>query len=410
MPVYQYNALTGEGRATAGTVTADDRAAALASVEAMGLYPTRLDENGHAAPLPSRASGQAVIGRAMRVRPAQTLAFIRQLANLLAAGVSLSRALRILSRESAHPGAKAMWQSIHDRVADGDALADALRHHPQVFPAVHVAMVRAGEAGGFLDVVLRQIADFMARERELKSKMLSAMIYPCVLAVIATGVVIFLLAWFIPRFSEIFEQFGESLPLLTRIVQAASTMVLHYGLFVLVGGVILALVGHRALSSDAGRRWSDRQILRLPGIGAAAAQFALVRFARMLGTLIGAGVPLLGALRVAREAVGNQTLADTLTSAIEQVKQGHPLARSLAQCPQLFSASIIEMIAVAEESGRLDSELVRMADECESDLDRRLRVLVSLAEPALLLVMAALVGTIVIGMLLPVFGLWDAIK
>lgn len=413
MPVYQYTAITGDGQEKAGTITAADRMAALASVESLGLHPTAIDEAGAAGAATVKkpgASDEAVESAAdIRLKPALTLGFIRQLSNLLTAGVPLSRALHILVRESTQPGAKAMWKAIHEQVADGQSLADAMKQHPKTFPAVYVAMVRAGEAGGFLDVVLRQIADFMSRERDLKSKVFSAMVYPAVLATIAVGVVTFLLTWFIPRFSEIFDQFGESLPLLTQIVQGASLAVRDYGLFVAAGVGVLALMLRQAMTSEAGRRWWDRQVLRIPAVGTASSRFALVRFTRMLGTLVGAGVPLINALRVAREAVGNQTLADTLTATIEQVKQGQPLARSLAGCPQLFSASVVEMIAVAEESGRLDEELVRLAQESEEELDRRLRMLVSLAEPALLLVMAAAVGTIVIGMLLPVFDLWDAI-
>ena len=407
MPAFQYIAVTADGQQRKGSVTADDRVAALASIEAMGLFPTQVDDAGgstQAVGLGGRAK------RGSRVKNQQVLEFIRQLANLLSAGVSLSRSLQILSKESSHAGASSLWKAIHDEVADGTSLADAMRQHPKVFAPVYVAMVRAGETGGFLEVVLKQIADFMSRERELKSKVYTAMIYPSVLAVIAVAVVTFLLSWFIPRFSAIFEEFGEALPLLTRIIQAASLAVRNYGLFVLIAAVIVGLALQRMLQSDAGRRWRDQTVLRLPGVGPAVSRFALVRFTRMLGTLVGAGVPLVAALRVAKEAVGNQTLTDTLADTIHKVQEGVTLAKSLAGCPQLFSVSVVEMVAVAEQSGKLDSELVRMAAEFEGDLDRRLRVLVSLAEPALLFVMATVVGTIVIGMLLPVFDLWDAIK
>ena len=154
----------------------------------------------------------------------------------------------------------------------------------------------------------------------------------------------------------------------------------------------------------------DRATLRLPGVGRVVARFALVRFCRMLGTLVGAGVPLVAALRVAKAAIGNQTLADTVTYATEEVQRGAPLARSLAASPQLFPVSVTEMVAVAEETGRLDKELIRLATAYEAELDRQLRMLVALAEPALLLIMAGLIGTVVIGMLLPVFTLQDLIR
>jgi type II secretory pathway component PulF len=170
------------------------------------------------------------------------------------------------------------------------------------------------------------------------------------------------------------------------------------------------MLSRRVLSSSAGRRGVERATLRVPGVGQVMGRFALVRFCRMLGTLLGAGVPLVTSLRVAREAIGNQTLADTVAGSIEQVQRGSALAASLATCGKLFPPSAVEMIAVAEQSGRLDKELVRLAAAYEDDLDRRLRMLVSLAEPALLFIMAAIVGTVVIGMLLPIFTLQDYIK
>ena len=322
----------------------------------------------------------------------------------------MSRALEILGRESTSQAAKTLWRQVRDEVADGTPLAEAMSHHPGVFADVHVAMVRAGETGGFLDVVLRQIAEFMSRERDLKSRVVGALIYPMVLAVVATGVVTFLLSWFIPKFSLIFDQFGQSLPILTRIVQGASLMVRDYGLILLVLIVISVIAARRALLTPAGRRFRDRWVLKIPAVGHVISRFALVRFCRMLGTLLGAGVPLIASLRVSREAIGNQVLSDALDESINRVQKGDTLAHGLATCPVLFPPSVLEVIAVAEESGQLSKELDRLGEDNEQELDRRLRLLVSLAEPALLFVMATIVGTIVIGMLLPVFDLWDAIQ
>lgn len=406
MPTFAYTAVTAAGSSTTGQIDADDRGTAMQLIEARGLVPVELASSA-AKPARTRGSGQSFRNR---VTQPQVLALVRQLANLLAAGVPLARALQILCRETSNAAASAQWSAVRDTVVDGTPLADALAQFPKSFPAVYVAMVRAGETGGFLDVVLKQIAEFMSRERELKSKVGTALIYPMALAFIATGVVIFLLSWFIPRFSSIFDDFGQSLPLLTRIIQGASFAVLHYGPFVAIGVFVIAVAVTQMLKTPAGRRRRDELMLRIPGIGTASARFALVRFCRMLGTLVGAGVPLIASLKVAREAVGNQTLSDALGTAIENVQEGTSLAKSLGMCPQLFPPSVVEMVAVAEESGRLSEELVRMALEFEEDLDRRLRVLVSLAEPALLFVMASVVGTIVVGMLLPVFDLWDAIQ
>lgn len=405
MPVFTYNAVTQEGEKTSGSVPAANRSAALEEVVQRGLVPVSVDEQTE------RAEGRTSLFAATgRVSAASVEAFNRELANLLAAGVSLSRALSILAREAASPAARKQWASIHDDVSGGTSLSDAMSRFPRSFPPVNVAMVRAGETGGFLDVVLEQIANFRSRERDLLGRVRSALIYPVILAVLASGVLVFLLTYFIPKFSEIFSDFGERLPALTRAVVAASEVITDYGLLLLGGLVLVAIVAQRFLASPGGRLAAERALLAAPLLGRVLARFALVRFCRMLGTLLEAGVPLVTSLKVAREAIGNQTLAAAVGGSIEQVQQGKALARSLAASPRLFPASVVEMIAVAEESGRLDQELTRLAGIYEGELDRRLRTLVALAEPALLFVMAALVGTIVISMLLPVFTLQEYIR
>ena len=412
MPTFAYTALNRQGKRTSGRLDADDRGSAMVSIESLGLVPVDVSASDQRAAKPGggETASRGLFSSGSRVKQKHVLSFVRQMGNLLGAGVPLARALQIISRETSHPGAKAQWDRVREMVVDGTPLADAIAQYPASFPPIYVAMVRAGEAGGFLEQVLKQIAEFMARERELKSKVGTALIYPAVLALIATGVVIFLLTWFIPRFSTIFDEFGQSLPLLTQAIQWVSSALLSYGLFILVGVIFAVVVFKRLLASDAGRRKRDEIILKLPGVGTAAARFSLVRFCRMLGTLVGAGVPLVASLKVARAAIGNQTLTDAVDRAIANVQEGVSLAKSLAECPQLFTASVVEMVSVAEESGRISEELVRMAEEFEEDLDRQLRVLVSLAEPAMLFVMAAMVGAIVVGMLLPVFDLWDAIQ
>ena len=406
MAVFAYTALSSDGKTTAGTLPAASRAIAIAEISAKGLQPVEIKEQAQNAAAPR--SGP-VFGGA-RVTPSHVESFTRELATLLAGGVPLARALYLLKREASAPGPQALWASIHDDVVGGAALADVLAQHPKVFSSIYVAMVRAGEAGGFLDVVLTQIADFRTREQDLKGKVTAAMVYPCVLGVLAVIVLIFLLTFFIPKFSTMFADFGASLPLLTRGILAASAILTHYGLFVLAAAVGAFVLIRRAVLTESGRRQIERTVLQAPMLGKVIAHFALVRFCRMLGTLLGAGVPLVASLRVAKEAIGNQTLADSVVQGIEAVQRGSSLARSLGTASTLFPPSVIEMIAIAEETGRLDKELVRLSLVYETELDRRLRMLVSLAEPLLLFIMAGVIGTIVIGMLLPVFNLQDLIK
>lgn len=405
MPDFEYKALDPQGVLASGTLSAASRAAALNEISHRGLSPVRIAVHT----LDGSGKTGFILG-GERVPQTVVEAFHRELANLLAAGVAMIRALDILCREATNPTAKRQWRAIYDDVAGGLSLAEAMGKWPQSFPAVFVAMVKAGETGGFLDVVLAQIAEFQARRRNLKSKIRSALVYPAVLAVLAVGVLIFLLTYFIPRFSAIFTDFGAALPSLTRVIVSISSSIVEYGLVALFVLLVLIALFRRLLSSPTGRRVFEQSVLRTPGLGTAVARFALVRFSQMLGTLLSAGVPLIRALRVARDAIGNETLADAVGDAINEVQQGRSLSRSLIGKPKLFPAAVIEMIAVAEETSRLDVELQRLAVVYEEELDRRLRLLVSLAEPALLFVMAALVGIIVVSMLLPVFTLQELIR
>jgi type IV pilus assembly protein PilC len=407
---FTYTALDRAGRQTTGSVPAPNRAAAMDQVISQGLSPLSIEEakNGAAKSTESAATDGRPVST--RVPHSAVESFTRELANLLAAGLPLSRALHLLRREVSNPGAKHVWSRVHDDVVGGTSLAESMAKWPKVFSTVYVAMVRAGEAGGFLHVVLQQIADFRTREQDLKGKVKAALVYPCVLALLAVAVLIFLLTFFIPRFSGIFAEFGGKLPWLTQVIVGASKYLMSYGWVLAIAVIIAAVTIKRAMTSEAGKRFAERAMLNTPLLGKVAARFALVRFARMLGTLVGAGVPLVSSLRTAKEALGNQTLADTVAHAIEEVQRGTALSKSLSGNTLLFPASVIEMIAVAEETGRLDKELVRLSIAYEGDLDRNLRMLVSLAEPLMLFLMAGLIGTVVVGMLLPVFNLSDLIK
>ncbi|MBN1360556.1 MAG: type II secretion system F family protein [Sedimentisphaerales bacterium] len=403
MATFAYKAIDAKGLQVADRLVAPDRAAAIDQLFDKSLSPVSVErlEEGHA---------EGVFARMGGVTKREVDAFTRQLSNLLAAGVPMSRALGILSREAARMAPKRLWATIHDQVSGGMSLADALSLHPRAFSAVYVAMVRAGETGGFLDIVLEQIATFRGREADLKGRVKGALVYPIILAVMAAGIMVFLLTFFIPRFSTMFEEFGGSLPPLTRAIVGTSDALVKYWFF-LVLGIALVIFGiHRMLTKEEGRRTMERIFLKTPLFGTGVARFALVRFCRMLGTLVGAGVPLIASLRVAKEAIGNQVLADTVTNSIESVQKGQPLARSLENCRVLFPSAVIEMISVAEESGRLDKELTRLAGAYEDELDRHLKMMVTLLEPALLFVMAVLVGTVVIGMLLPIFSLQELIR
>jgi len=405
MSTFAYEAIDGLGKKTSGTLDASNRSGAIERLTQRGLHPVKVE---------AAAVKSAPAGRSRRTHhrpPRQAIdAFTRELAGMLGAGVPLARAMEILRREASHPAARKQWSAMTEDVIDGKSLAKAMSAWPKTFSPIYVAMVRAGETGGFLDKALNEIADFRDRESRIRGRVRAAMIYPTVLAVVGLGVLTFLITAFVPMFERIFSQFGDNLPALTKGIVGLHRFALRRGLWILGGILLVVLLVRRALSTDAGHRAWERFLLRVPGVGKILSRFALVRFCRTLGTLLSSGVPLIASLRVAREAIGIQILADAVSAAIERVQTGGALAASLGACKELFPATTVEMLAIAEQSGRLDTELIRTAGVYEGELERRLTSLVSLLEPLILFVLAAVIGTIVIGMYLPLFAVQDLIK
>jgi type II secretory pathway component PulF len=414
MPVFQYKAFEAGGGIAEGQIEAGGRQEAFRQMEEKGLKPISLAEKA-AAKAAEKGGGAPAGGlnfrlQSKKVTPRMLENFTRLLSSLLAAGVPLSRALVILCREASSPIAQAKWKAVYDSVVDGVTLADSMAAQPDTFPRVYVAMVSAGETGGFLDLVLAQIADFQVRERDLRGKVMAAILYPVILLALAICVLVFLMTFFIPRFQKMFEGFHAQLPLITRIIVGVSHAMRAYGLYMIAGIIALVFAARRWAASEKGKRTWEGLLLRAPVVGPLMSQFAMARFCRMLGTLLNAGVPLVQSLNVARKSIGNQILVDAVSNSIERVKEGAQLGTSLADCRNLFPGSVLEMISVGEESGKLDAELVRIAVVTEADLDRDLKTAVALAEPALLFCIAAFIGTIFIGMLLPIFSLQDYIK
>src|SRR5207249_4858413 len=317
MPTFQYRALQIDGTIAEGRLEAGGRQEAFRQMEGRGLRPISLAEHRNGKPQKPESNGKAQkteapkresvpgeradgrlawtqfklsFNRANKISARILESFTRLLSSLLAAGVPLSRALVILCKEAASAAAAVKWKEIHDLVVDGMSLADAMAKSPGTFPRVYVAMVEAGETGGFLDVVLAQIADFQAREKEMRSKVMAAMLYPCVLLFLALSVLTFLLVFFIPRFQLIFADFHANLPLLTQVIVKTSEVLRSYGLLAALGVGIGAFLVRNWFVSPVGRRTWEGFILRVPTVGSLVAQYAMSRFFRMLGTLLGAGV------------------------------------------------------------------------------------------------------------------------
>ncbi len=410
MPYFQYKALNSGGVIDAGSIQASNRPDAFDKIKQLGLQLVHLEETAEGGAGLAKSDGISLPWKQRRISFKMLGTFTRLLSSLLAAGVPLSKALTILYRETTDPAASKKWREVHDLVIDGVSLSDAMSRSPETFPTVYTAMVEAGETGGFLDLVLEQIAEFQARDKELRGKVISAMIYPAVLMFLAIAVLIFLMVFFIPRFKTLFEGFDAALPMLTQVIVTTSEFSQRYGIFIIIAMAFLVYLARTWVTSERGRRIYERWLLTAPVIGPLSSQFAMARFSRMLGTLIHAGVPLVSGLNVAQRSIGNQILTDAIEDSVERVKKGESLARSLGNCSLLFSGATVEMISVAEESSRLDKELIRLAEVTEKELDQQLKTAVALMEPLMLFFIAAFIGTIFVGMVIPIFTIQDYIK
>jgi type II secretory pathway component PulF len=335
--------------------------------------------------------------------------FTRQLADLMRAGVPLNRALHTLAAQTNNLTLSQVIQEIEKQVSSGASLHEALGRSPKIFNGLYTSMVRAGETGGFLEDVLHRLALFIEKDQELKSRISSAMAYPILLIVIGSFAITFLMVFFIPRFSEIFKKMGDNLPVPTQIVMAISYFLRDYWMFAAMGLVALMFGWARLIATSAGRRFFDRFKVRIPAFGEIIKKNAVSRFTRTLGTLLKSGVSILSALDISKAAMANVVLMEDIDEASAGIKQGKGLAEILRNS-RYFPAMVIDMIAVGEEGGNLDEVLVNVADSYDVQVERAVRVFIALFEPALLLVMATLVGFIVISMLLPVFTLSSMVK
>ena len=408
MPQFAYKAKKDDGSVVTGTLQAESERSALDSLGRMGVFPLEIQSSaGNTGRAVAPVQARRRISR--RIKAGELALFTRQLADLLKAGVPLNRALRTLSEQTRNQELSETIEEIVKEVSAGKALHEALARFPKTFPTLYISMVRAGETGGFLEEVLHRLAIFIEKDQDLKSRIASAMAYPILLIVIGTCAVVFLMVFFIPRFSEIFKKMGSELPPTTQIVMAVSYFCSSYWPFLFAGFVVLYLGGSQLTKGGPGRRFLDRLKIVFPLFGEIVKKNAVSRFTRTLGTLLKSGVPILGALAISKEAMGNVVLMEDIDEASAGVKQGRGLAEILRQSRH-FPVMVVDMIAVGEEGGNLDEVLINVADSYDIQVDRQVRVFISLFEPALLLIMATLVGFIVISMLLPVFTLSSMIK
>lgn len=388
MPSFRYTALDATGREVAGLLDAVSEQALLNELESRALTPVSL------------AAKASVADRVQRPLPTRKLGLAyTQLADLLTAGVPLMRCLRLLGKSTSKTRFTKVFSRVADDVGEGADLAQAMEGARGAFPKIHVAMVRAGEKGGFLEQVLHKLGAFVERQADFRAKVIGSLTYPAVLVVIGGSVMAAILGVFVPMFRELFES-QPNLPSITILVFAASDVVTKYAMFAIIGiaGIVFGL--WRGVKDHRVRRVIDIGLTRVVVLGPIVRSLAAARFCRMLGTMLGNGVPMLAAMTIAKDAAGNVLLEETIEDATEAVRAGEPLVGPLDKSG-LFSADVIEMIDVAENANNLDTMLVTIADTIEKRVDRLLNSAVKLVEPLLLVVIASCVVVVAAALLLP---------
>jgi type IV pilus assembly protein PilC len=346
-----------------------------------------------------------------KVKAGDLVVFTRQFATMINAGLPIVRSLYVLSEQTENPKLQEVVTAVRKDVEAGLALSEALEKHPKVFSKLYVEMVRAGEIGGILDGVLLRIADQLEDDQELRRKVKSAMTYPVVVLVLAVLAASFMLIFIVPIFATMFEDLGGTLPLPTRVAMGISGVLTSiFGVFIygaLIGGVVFFL---RWKSTENGRKWWGKVSLKLPAkIGDVIQKVALARFARTLGTLSAAGVPILQAIEITAVSSGNWVVENALLKTREAIREGIPIYKPLESEP-IFPPMVTRMIAVGEETGDLDGMLTKIAEFYESEVDATVKALTSIIEPLMIVVVGGIVGGIIVAMYLPMFKIFELVE
>jgi general secretion pathway protein F/type IV pilus assembly protein PilC len=398
MPDFTYEALARTGNKSTGTLTANSERDAAQILDGRGLFPTKISL------AKTQASGGGGFRFGKRVKGRHLATMYSQLADLLRSGVPLLRSLELLERQSVNPTLQAVIRDVRARVADGTGLAQSMAFHPRVFNELAIGMVRAGQEGGFLEDVLKRIANFVEHQEDMKAKVVGALAYPVFLAVAGFAVLNILVIFFVPKFEKIFEKLKEKgeLPALTTGLMAFSNFLQSWTGILTIAGLIVGFIYFVIWTRGAGRRWADRVKLKIPLFGPIFLNLALSRFCRILGTMLHNGIPILKALHIAKDSTGNRVLAAAIEKSAENVTAGQKLADPLRKSGY-FPGDVVEMITIAEEANSLETVLVDIAESLEKRTARNLELMVKLLEPIMLLVMAGMTLMIVMGLLLPVF-------
>ena len=420
MPKFNYVALDARGQESVGLIEASSTNEAVGQLRQQGFFPTSVYEEGKdggagaakakksaavaktssKAPSVAKKSGGKVANKS--VKPKILMVFTRQLATLIDAGLPLLRGLTVLEKQERDPVLKATISKLSDAVQGGSTFSEGLAQHPKIFNKLYINMVKAGEVGGVLELVLIRLAEFQEKAQKVKNKVVAAMFYPIIVLVIAVLIMGFLLVFIVPKFEQIFKDMlnGKPLPLLTEYVIAASRLVQNNWWIIAI--VVAAFVfAYRAFSSTPGGKVTlDKIKLRLPLFGDLVRKSSISRFSRTLGTLVTSGVPILQALNITRETAGNHVVGEAIGKVHDSVKEGESIVQPL-EASGIFPPMVISMIDVGEETGQLPEMLLKVAEVYDDEVDNAVAGLTSLLEPIMIVFLAVVVGTIVIALFLP---------
>ncbi|HEX4665146.1 MAG TPA: type II secretion system F family protein [Chthoniobacterales bacterium] len=421
MPRFTYIALDARGQESTGLVEALSSNDAIGQLRQAGYFPTSVYEESHgsvagkktrqtakvAAPTAPRAKSRGIVlFQKKTVKPKVMMVFTRQLATLIDAGLPLLRGLNVLSKQERDTVLKGTIDQISDAVQSGSTFSESLAQHPRIFDKLYVNMVKAGELGGVLELVLNRLAAFQEKAQKVKNKVMAAMIYPAIVLFLAFGIMAFLLVFIVPKFQQIFhDMLGDKpLPAITQFVIGVSNGVKDHWL-ILIGGIFLFVVLFKLVSrTPRGRAVIDSLKLRAPLFGDLNRKSSISRFARTLGTLVTSGVPILQALNITRETAGNVVIAGAITQVHDSVKEGESIVQPL-EASGAFPPMVISMIDVGEETGQLPEMLLKIAEVYDDEVDTAVAGLTSMLEPIMIVLLALIVGTIVIALFMPLISI-----
>jgi len=410
MPLFAYSAVDAQGKTHQGTIEANTPDEAAAAIKKKGQFPTNISETAAA------SAGGKSVGKGFSFKflmgsggggtgkvPAKVLTvFTRQLSTLISAGLPLLRSLRTLGKQEKNPNLKKIMVSLAESVEGGTTFSEALAQHPKAFNKLYVNMVKAGELGGVLEVVLTRLAEFAEKSQRIRGKVTSAMVYPIVVLTIAVGIVTFLMLFIVPKFEAIFKDMlgGRPLPFITQIIMDLSRFI--QGNFLLIAGAITAIVFALkfAMRVPGVESAIDSYKLKIPLFGDMLTKTSVARFSRTLGTLVSSGVPILQALQITRDTAGNLRVSNAVENIHDNVKEGESMVTPM-EASGIFPPMVVSMVQVGEETGQLPDMLTKVADVFEEEVDNAVAGLTSLLEPVMIVLLALVVGTIVVALFLP---------